>query len=70
MVYISYDFSEVSGPSMNLPGIISAIGILEIAKIQLAEPDRAEQTKQVLYTVFEGLLRALHPIMPFITEEL
>jgi valyl-tRNA synthetase len=43
---------------------------LEIAKIQLAQEATAEQTKIVLYTVFEGLMRALHPIMPFITEEL
>ncbi|MBZ0186306.1 MAG: valine--tRNA ligase [Candidatus Obscuribacterales bacterium] len=47
---------------------------VEIAKIQLAgETERSAQDSQtcnVLYVVFEGLLRALHPIMPFITEEL
>jgi len=46
---------------------------LEIAKIQLGrekESGEEGQTKAVLATVFEGLMRALHPIMPFITEEL
>jgi valyl-tRNA synthetase len=48
---------------------------LEIAKIQReredTEPDADDpQTRNVLYTVFEGLLRALHPVMPFVTEEL
>lgn len=47
---------------------------LEIAKIQLAQEADGKvtdgQTKKVLHTIFEGLMRALHPIMPFITEEL
>ncbi len=29
-----------------------------------------DQTRNVLYFIFEGLMRALHPIMPFVTEEL
>ena len=42
---------------------------IEIAKTQIAEkPDG--QTRNILYSVFEGLVRALHPIMPFVTEEL
>jgi len=43
---------------------------VEIAKIQLRDADKSSQTKSVLYFVFEGLLRALHPIIPFVTEEL
>ncbi|CAM6006246.1 unnamed protein product [Sphagnum balticum] len=44
---------------------------LELAKGQReAEKDEDGQTQNVLYTVFEGTLRALHPIMPFVTEEL
>ena len=47
---------------------------LEIAKIQIAQEGQAisknSQTKRVLHTVFEGLMRAMHPIMPFITEDL
>lgn len=49
---------------------------LEIAKIQLAKEEAAgvtvkdSQTKRVLHVIFEGLMRSMHPIMPFITEEL
>jgi valyl-tRNA synthetase len=47
---------------------------LEIAKIQIAQEGQAigqnSQTKRVLHTIFEGLMRAMHPIMPFITEDL
>ena len=43
---------------------------IETAKIQLDEGREGDQTQNVLYVVFEGLIRALHPIMPFITDEL
>jgi valyl-tRNA synthetase len=45
---------------------------LELAK-PLLQGDDAEQaaaTRRTLLTVLEALLRALHPIMPFITEEI
>ncbi|GAA5152177.1 valine--tRNA ligase [Pseudonocardia eucalypti] len=42
---------------------------LELAKVQLAG-EGAENTKAVLGNVLDVLLRVLHPIMPFITEEL
>jgi len=41
---------------------------LEIAKVQLAQ--KTGQTAQVLLRVLEASLRLLHPVMPFITEEL
>jgi valyl-tRNA synthetase len=65
-----YDFSEASRAIYEFTWDYFCDWYLEISKIQLADPNLAPQTKQVLYTVFEGLLRALHPIMPFITEEL
>ncbi|HEY9776793.1 MAG TPA: valine--tRNA ligase [Planktothrix sp.] len=44
---------------------------LEIAKGQMSEETAdSGQTKKILCLIFEGLMRALHPIMPFITEEL
>jgi valyl-tRNA synthetase len=44
---------------------------LELAKVQLAEgPERAATTRAVLGNTLDVLLRLLHPIMPFLSEEL
>jgi len=45
---------------------------LELAKVPLAsgDPQAAEMTRQVLGFVLDRLLRLLHPVMPFVTDEL
>jgi valyl-tRNA synthetase len=45
---------------------------LELAKLPLASGDEAsaDTTRQVLGFVLDQLLRLLHPVMPFVTEEL
>ena len=45
---------------------------LELAKVPLAsgDADAIETTRQVLGFVLDQLLRLLHPVMPFVTEEL
>ncbi len=45
---------------------------LELAKVPLtaADPQAAGTTRQVLGFVLDQLLRLLHPVMPFVTEEL
>lgn len=46
---------------------------LEIAKKQMElskQTPGGGETQNVLYHIFEGLMRALHPIMPYVTEEL
>jgi valyl-tRNA synthetase len=45
---------------------------LELAKVPLASDDEAAAatTRQVLGFVLDQLLRLLHPVMPFVTEEL
>jgi valyl-tRNA synthetase len=45
---------------------------LELGKIALESTDTAEQerTRTVLATVLDSVLRLLHPLMPFITEEI
>ncbi len=43
---------------------------LELAKVQLADDSAAETTRLVLGFVLDQLLRLLHPVIPFVTEEL
>ncbi|MFF3670321.1 valine--tRNA ligase [Microtetraspora malaysiensis] len=44
---------------------------VELAKIQISQGGQvAENTKRVLGHVFDALLRLLHPLVPFVTEEL
>ena len=43
---------------------------IEIAKSRLQSADQKETPQWVLLTVFESFIKMLHPIMPFITEEL
>jgi valyl-tRNA synthetase len=45
---------------------------LELAKVPLAadDPQAAETTRQVLGFVLDQLMRLLHPVMPFVTDEL
>ncbi len=65
----NYDFDDIARDLYEFTWDYFCDWYVEIAKIQLKEnPDG--QTKRVLHTIFEGLMRALHPIMPFITEEL
>jgi valyl-tRNA synthetase len=45
---------------------------LELSKISLESPNAAEQTRTrtVLATVLDEIMRLLHPLMPFISEEI
>ena len=43
---------------------------LELAKVQFADPARADNTRIVLGAVLDALLRLLHPVIPFVTESL
>jgi valyl-tRNA synthetase len=45
---------------------------LELAKVPLTSgtPEEAETTRQVLGFVLDQVLRLLHPVMPFVTDEL
>src|SRR5262249_18149489 len=66
----NYDFTEAAQGLYEFVWDYFCDWYLEISKNALASPSATAQTKNVMYYVFEGVLRALHPIMPFITEEL
>jgi valyl-tRNA synthetase len=73
--YGGYDFQVVAKELHEFVWDDFCDWYVELAKIQrrgeTAENTKSEpQTQTVLYSVFEGLLRALHPVMPFVTEEL
>lgn len=73
MNFTDYDFDNVARIIHEFTWDCFCDWYLEIAKIQISQEaasGEVSQTRAVLHTVFEGLLRALHPIMPFITEEL
>ncbi|MEK7585245.1 MAG: valine--tRNA ligase [Patescibacteria group bacterium] len=44
--------------------------IIEAAKAPLQVPSEAPEIRFLLYTIFDRMLRLLHPFTPFITEEL
>jgi valyl-tRNA synthetase len=66
----NYDFNEMAKGFIEFIWDDFCDWYLEISKIQTSQSENNSQTLNVLYTIFEGLLRALHPIMPFVTEEL
>jgi len=68
--FSAYDFSEISKSFYKFIWDEFCDWYLEIAKRQLAEPKLKEQTQKILFYIIEGIIRALHPIMPFITEEI
>ncbi|MCU0242108.1 MAG: valine--tRNA ligase [Vicinamibacteria bacterium] len=43
---------------------------IEIAKTHLADPAEAPRTRRVLIEVLDATLRLLHPVIPFVTEEI
>lgn len=43
---------------------------IEISKRQMQDEKLKSQTQEILFYVIENILRLLHPIMPFITEEI
>jgi valyl-tRNA synthetase len=43
---------------------------IEIAKVLFADPKHGPQTRTVLLEVLEKSLRLLHPLMPYVTEEI
>jgi valyl-tRNA synthetase len=66
----NYDFTEAAQALYTFVWDYFCDWYLEISKQELANASENSQTQNVLYYVFEGVLRALHPITPFITEDI
>jgi valyl-tRNA synthetase len=66
----NYDFDDLSRGIYEFVWDYFCDWYLEMAKVQLAKDDTKAQTKAILQYIFESLVRLLHPLMPFITEEL
>nr|WP_223205015.1 valine--tRNA ligase [Gordonia jinghuaiqii] len=68
----SYEFSKACESLYHFAWDEVCDWYLELAKVQFAENDatRSESTAIVLGAVLEPLLRALSPVMPFVTEVL
>lgn len=68
----SYEFSKACEALYHFAWDEVCDWYLELAKVQFAENDekRSEATSLVLGAVLEPLLRALSPVMPFVTEVL
>jgi valyl-tRNA synthetase len=63
--YKNYDYQIVANDLYQFTWDYFCDWYLEISKISASQ-----ETNKVLYQIFEGLLRALHPVMPFVTDEL
>jgi valyl-tRNA synthetase len=68
--FANYDFDDVARDLYDFVWDQFCDWYVEIAKIQLQDKNDSGQTKHILYSIFEGLMRAMHPIMPFFTEEM
>jgi valyl-tRNA synthetase len=69
--YEDFEFAKISDLLYHFAWDEVCDWYVELAKIQIAEGgDRAGHTRVVLGQVLDALLRLLHPLMPFVTEEL
>ncbi|MEV6986709.1 valine--tRNA ligase [Sphaerisporangium sp. NPDC051017] len=69
--YDDYEFAKISDQLYHFAWDEVCDWYVELAKIQIsAGGEVADRTRLVLGHVFDALLRLLHPIVPFVTEEL
>ncbi|GII78973.1 valine--tRNA ligase [Sphaerisporangium rufum] len=69
--YDDFEFAKISDQLYHFAWDEVCDWYVELAKIQIASGgDVAERTRLVLGHVFDALLRLLHPLVPFVTEEL
>jgi valyl-tRNA synthetase len=70
-LYRDYEFGKICAALYHFAWDEVCDWYLELAKAALAGPDpAAETTREVLGYLLDQLLRLLHPVIPFVTEEL
>jgi valyl-tRNA synthetase len=71
-LYRDYEFGKICDALYHFAWDEVCDWYLELAKAALAGPDTAaaETTREVLGYLLDRLLRLLHPVIPFVTEEL
>ena len=71
-LFEQFEFGKICEPLYHFAWDEVCDWYLELAKVPLTGDDRqaAETTREVLGFVLDQLLRLLHPVMPFVTEEL
>jgi len=65
-----YKFAELSRVLYAFAWDEYCSAYLELCKSRLADPARREQAQSMLLLGLDTILRLLHPIMPFVTEEI
>ncbi|MGH2404289.1 MAG: class I tRNA ligase family protein, partial [bacterium] len=74
VTFESYDFDKAARALYDFIWSEYCDWYLELAKVDLyrpaLDPKRRQAIQRTLWTVLEGTLRLLHPIMPHITEEI
>src|SRR6185312_16064954 len=67
-LYADFEFAKIADLLYHFAWDEVCDWYLELAKVSLADDDRAPTTRRVLGEVLDGLLRLLHPITPYVTE--
>jgi valyl-tRNA synthetase len=68
--YGDYEFAKIADLLYHFAWDEVCDWYLELAKVSLADESTAPATRRVLGEVLDGLLRLLHPLVPFVTESL
>ena len=68
--YAEYEFAKIADLLYHFAWDEVCDWYVELAKVSLADEGTAALTRRVLGEVLDGLLRLLHPLVPFVTEAL
>ena len=66
----SFDFAKTARTLQDFFWTDFCDWYIELVKIPISKPDEKLRTQRVLHTVLETTLRLLHPVIPFVTEEI